>query len=115
MDERKRVFFGAFLIILAFAGMVRPNTETNQMTAAGELSYTRVSVCEWPIGHYLHYYITDHCGRELWFSGDQVPSDNAWAGDCIWAEGEYVVNGSCEILVASKASICTPAPTPVPD
>ena len=104
----KHPIIAGLLLLLALV----PGPDADPATVIGPLEWTQYSVCEWPINHYLHYYVTDCCGNEIWFYGDMIPDDGQWQDGSIYATGGIINNGSCTILEVREADVCLP---PEPD
>lgn len=94
------------LLLLLIGGPPATGSQPPSAVAVGELRWTRASVCETPDGVFLLDYITDGCGRELFFYGEGFPTGGELAGQVVWAEGRLTVNGSCRYMVVEKHSLC---------
>lgn len=111
MNKRGVVLFCLAALLLAMAGAAPRGRSTAGMVA-GELHWTHNSVCEWPVGTFLLDYVGGACGQEIFLSGDPFPSGGQYEGNNVTASGQFVINGSCLVLVVDRVEMCEP---PDPD
>ncbi len=105
--KTKMLVLLAVLLVAGVPAAAAGSIDAAKSIATGTVRFTRASVCEDPNhpGVFLQYYITDGCGRELFFYGDLT---RAAVGRCIWAEGVYVQGGWCKVLELTRYSLCVP-------
>ncbi len=97
----------AVLLVAGIPAAAASAIDGGQSFATGTVRFTRASVCEDPNhpGIFLQYYITDSCGRELFFYGKLSTTA---VGRTIWARGTYVDSGWCKVLELTSYSLCLP-------